>query len=141
MTDWCMEQDDGCEPPETQWIFVNLWVWLVQEGWEGTWTPHSAVSQAQKQLLLMQAMLFLASLHKYSVINHKHMICMCADTGHTCIHTQCSICKEMYCKRYITHVWMWMKNSTYAGNVCSQLRKPTKSWATSKAGWPAGPGR
>ena len=35
----------------------------------------------------------------------------------------------------------WMNSWTWAGNMRSQLRKPTVSWAASKEAWPAGWGR
>ena len=37
--------------------------------------------------------------------------------------------------------YWWMKSSTWLSNVCSQPRRPTISWAASKAVWPAGRGR
>jgi len=37
--------------------------------------------------------------------------------------------------------YWWMRSSTRAGNVCLQPRKPTVSWAASRAAWPAGRGR
>jgi len=37
--------------------------------------------------------------------------------------------------------YWWMKSWAWAGNVCSQPRWPTISWAESPAVWPAGQGR
>ena len=40
-----------------------------------------------------------------------------------------------------TSGYWWMKSLTWAGNVCWQPRRPTASWAASRAAWPAGWGR
>ena len=37
--------------------------------------------------------------------------------------------------------YCWMRSSTWSGNACLQPRRPTVSWAASKAAWPAGRGR
>jgi len=37
-----------------------------------------------------------------------------------------------------TSGYWWMRSSVWAGNVPWQPRKPTVSWAASRAAWPAG---